>query len=64
MLKVDNFKDVWDNKYKEFRTYDRTKCEECINCEQWEYCKGGAFHTWIFDKNRQNKCTYNMINKK
>ena len=51
-----------DNKYKEFRDKDRTKCEECSKCEQWEYCLGGAFHTWNFTDNEQNKCTYKMIN--
>lgn len=60
-IRVDNFKDVWDNKYKEFRDENRTKCEECGKCEYWEYCLGGAFHTWNFEKNVQNKCTYNMI---
>ncbi len=62
-IRTDNFKDVWDNKYKEFRNKDRTKCEECSKCEQWEYCLGGAFHTWNFTDNIQNKCTYNMINE-
>ena len=61
-IRTDNFKEVWDNKYKEFRKKDRTKCEECSKCEQWEYCLGGAFHTWDFTKNEQNKCTYKMIN--
>ena len=63
-IRTDNFKDVWDNKYKEFRNKDRTKCEECGKCEHWEYCLGGAFHTWNFNDNVQNKCTYKMINEK
>ena len=57
----DNFKDIWDNKYKEFRTKDRTKCEQCDNCEWWNYCLGGAFHTWNFEEKKQNKCPYNMM---
>lgn len=60
-IRTDNFKDVWDNKYKEFRHENRTKCDSCEKCENWEYCLGGAFHTWDFGKNRQNKCIYNMI---
>lgn len=60
-IRTDNFKDVWDNKYKEFRTMDRTKCDKCKKCEYWNYCLGGAYHTWNFAKNEQNKCTYNMI---
>lgn len=62
-IRTDNFKDVWDNKYKIFRDKNRTSCEECQKCENWEYCLGGAFHTWNFTDNEQNKCTYNMINE-
>ena len=63
-IRTDNFKDVWENKYKEFRDRNRTKCDECAKCENWEYCLGGAFHTWNFEENLQNKCTYNMIYNK
>ena len=60
-IRTDNFKDIWDNKYKEFRTNDRTKCGECEKCKYWDYCLGGAYHTWNFEENKQNKCVYNMI---
>ena len=60
-IRTDNFKQVWDNKYKEFRDKERTKCEECEKCEYWNYCLGGAYHTWNFNENKQNKCPYNMI---
>lgn len=56
--------DVWENEYKIFRQKERTKCDNCEKCEFWEYCLGGAFHTWNFDENVQNKCTYNMIYSK
>ena len=60
-IKTDNFKEVWDNKYKEFRTKERTKCTECEKCEWWDFCLGGAYHTWNFEENQQNKCPYNMM---
>jgi radical SAM protein with 4Fe4S-binding SPASM domain len=60
-IKTDNFKDVWDNKYKEFRTIDRTKCKHCEKCKFWDFCLGGAYHTWNFEENIQNKCPYEMI---
>ena len=50
-IKTDNFNDVWNNKYKEFRTKDRTKCDKCEKCEYWDYCLGGAYHTWNFADN-------------
>ena len=62
-IRTDNFKEVWDNKYKVFRDKNRTSCEECQKCENWEYCLGGAFHTWNFTDNVQNKCTYKLINE-
>lgn len=63
-IRTNNFKEVWDNKYKEFRKSDRTKCDDCEKCEHWDYCLGGAFHTWNFEENRPIKCTYNMIYEK
>lgn len=60
-IRKDNFKEVWDNKYKEFRTKDRTKSDICEKCEYWEYCLGGAYHTWNFENNEQNKCPYKMM---
>ena len=63
-IRTDNFKDVWDNKYKFFRDINRTKCDECVKCENWDYCLGGSLHTWNFEKNNQNKCTYKMIYNK
>lgn len=63
-IRTDNFKDVWDNKYKQFRNKERTKCSSCEKCENWEYCLGGSFHTWNFEDNSQNKCVYKMIGNK
>ena len=60
-IRTDNFSDVWNNKYKEFRIKERTSCDECKNCNQWEYCLGGAFHTWNFQENKPNRCTYKMM---
>lgn len=63
-IRTDNFKEVWDNKYKEFRTTTRTTCKECEKCAYWDYCLGGSFHTWNFEENVQNKCVYRMLHEK
>jgi len=63
-INFDRFKDVWENKYKEFRDINRTKCDKCEKCEWWDFCLGGAYHTWNFNENKQNKCTYNMLYNK
>ena len=63
-IRKDNFKDVWDNKYKEFRDKNRTACSKCKKCDQWDFCLGGPYHTWNFKENKPNVCMYEMINKK
>lgn len=60
-VRKDNICDVWNNKYKEFRTKDRTSNKECKECEHWDLCLGGSFHTWNFEENKQNQCVYKMI---
>ena len=34
------------------------KCEKCGKCEYWDYCLGGAYHTWNFEEKKQNSCPY------
>lgn len=62
-IRTDNFLDCWNNKYRQFRTLDRTKCDYCSKCEHWKYCLGGAYHTWNFDENLQSRCPYDLISK-
>lgn len=58
----DDFADVWENKFKEYR-FDRTvSCSECMACSEREYCKGDSMHTWNFDGNAPKIC-YNKIIK-
>ena len=61
-IRTDNFKDVWYNKYREFRTENRTNSSECEKCKHWEFCMGGAYHTWDFEKGMQKKCVYKILN--
>lgn len=60
-IRKDNFKEIWENKYKEFRNNERTACDSCKKCNYWDYCLGGSFHSWDFEKNEQNKCVYRIL---
>lgn len=62
-VRENDFSKVWENKFKFFRTKDRTKNEECASCEHWGNCLGGAFHTWNFDENKQTLCHLKEIQK-
>lgn len=55
-IKKDNFVDVWENRFKIFRTENRTKCSKCEKCSNWKYCLGDSFHTFNFDEGRPNFC--------
>ena len=55
-IKTDSFVDVWENKYKLFRSDDRTRCEKCEKCSKWKYCLGDSFHTFNFDERKPNFC--------
>ena len=59
-IKNDNFIDVWENKFKEFRRDERTKGKNCTNCPKWKYCLGDSFHTFDFDKNEPRFCINNI----
>ena len=55
-VRVRDFCDVWENEFKLFRNPNRTQNDECGKCEKWEFCFGGAFHTWNHEENKQNLC--------
>lgn len=55
-IKTDNFVDVWENKFKIFRSDDRLKCDKCKKCTKWKYCLGDSFHTFNFDDRNPNFC--------
>ena len=52
----DDFTEVWKNRFQIFRTPLSTRCEECTNCPDEQFCKGGSAHTWDFSLDRQRIC--------
>ncbi len=60
-IKTDSFVEVWENKFKIFRTDDRTKCEKCSKCSKWKYCLGDSFHTFNFDDRVPNFCIKEIL---
>lgn len=55
----DRFKDVWENGFQIFRK--GLTCDDCEKCGEFEFCKGGAYHTWNFDENRPNVCFKDIL---
>lgn len=55
-IKEDSFVEVWENKYKQFRTDERTKSEKCKGCKNWDHCLGDSLHTFNFEDRTPNIC--------
>lgn len=57
----DRFKDVWFNKFKEFRVDLSDRNETCRNCSERDKCHGDSFHSWNFEKNEPNLCFRDIL---
>ena len=57
----DDFKDVWFNGFKPFRRDLSDLNHDCSKCSEKEFCHGGAFHSWDFDRNEQRVCFKNVL---
>ena len=60
-IRTDNFTEIWNNKYKIFRDKERTSCDNCQNCDDWDYCLGDSFHNWDFEENKPKKCHCELL---
>lgn len=59
-IRTDDFRQIWLGKFRQYRS-DSRKCGECAECSDYEFCAGGAFHTWNFDENKQNVCFKDIL---
>ena len=59
-IRTDDFRQIWLGKFRQYRS-DSRKCGKCAECSDYEFCAGGAFHTWNFDENKQNVCFKDIL---
>ena len=59
-VRNDDFCTVWENGFAEFRSREQHKIGICKQCEQWEGCLGGAYHTIDPNTGEQSKCYHHM----
>jgi len=45
----DNVGEMWDKKFDRYRNRDWLKKDDCGECSQWDYCKGGPMHLRLPD---------------
>lgn len=57
----DNFCEVWENRFQEFRNREWTKTGHCKTCDQYKDCQGNGFHNWHGDRKNVLVCHYEKI---
>ena len=40
----DDFLDVWDNRYEQYRNREWMRRDDCRDCRYWRYCEGNGMH--------------------
>ena len=55
-VEKDNFVDVWENGFKQYRKNKAYLSKQCSQCEDREFCCGESSHTWNYDKNEPMIC--------
>lgn len=55
-IRTDNFRDVWFNRFHEFRRDRTADCLRCINCTERFLCGGDSAHTWDYEKREPLLC--------
>ena len=58
-IRTDHLKDVWENRFEIFRNPNYMKSRKCTECEDAKFCRGGAYHSWDYDRNEQRVCFRN-----
>ena len=62
-VRADKFSTVWNKKFTIFRDKNRTSCDKCKKCDDWEYCLGNSFHLWDFEKKKPKMCHKEILNQ-
>lgn len=53
---TDDFTWVWKNGFRTYRMNLYNRSTKCSACGEREYCGGGSFHSWDFDRDEQRVC--------
>ena len=53
---TDNFGEVWETRFKDFRNRDWARKGQCEHCTDFKYCLGNGMHLWHGDKENVLVC--------
>ena len=55
---TDNFYEVWNTRFEEFRNRNWARTGRCADCAQWRNCLGGGMHNWHGQGGEVLNCHY------
>ncbi|MBR5343530.1 MAG: radical SAM protein [Oscillospiraceae bacterium] len=60
-IRRDRFRDVWENRFELFRRDLSEGSAYCAGCSHAGHCRGGAHHSWNYDKNEPMICFKGLL---
>ena len=60
-IRRERFRDVWQNRFELFRRDLCEGSETCCGCAHADHCRGGAHHSWNYDKNEPMICFKGLL---
>lgn len=57
----DDFTEIWNNKFEIYRSNLSDLTPKCADCPDKDFCNGGSYHTWDYDKNEPLMCFKNIL---
>lgn len=55
---TENFYEVWENRFRDFRNRSWARTGRCEKCSQWRNCLGGGMHNWHGNGDQVLQCHY------
>ena len=62
-IRMDRFKDVWENGYRIMRDLEWKRCGACTQCTWWEFCRGNSMHLWDFNTGLPSICHVHLLDE-
>ncbi len=57
-VRTDDFKSVWDERFRPYRERAWMRKGECEECGEWRRCQGNSMHLWDEETGRTGKCYF------
>ena len=53
--------DIWNNRFGIYRKPLSERNATCAACPEAKWCRGGAYHSWDYEKEQQKVCMKGIL---